>query len=646
MKIVHHSNQLGLGGTEKCMQYLLEYLRDAGHDCYCMHNRLRTAAAGPSREALIKDLLGPDRVLGYSDAEEFFAAVSRLSPDVFHVHRSGRGPEFPVVPALKKHAASLVETNVFGGNDPSGLIDLTLYVNDYMLKSSGARPGLSAVLYNPVKRPSHARDMRSALGISPSAFVIGRIGRPDDRIFDPISLRALKLLESSPGGAPIYLVQSPPPAMERLAKELALKSVIFLREALLSDDDVTAFFNTIDVLAHARRDGETFGLNIAEAMVHGRPVVSHESRFANGHRGFVAECGFITGPEDHVAYAAAIDRLRGDAGLRRSLGERGRAFAERNFLLDRIGPRLEEHYRSLAPRRCGGIAPAVRERIEAFYSDSSQYMESLKGNDRSGYTEMLETCAANFPPGGEVLDCGCGLGSFSRLLAARGFVVTGADVSPLFVAEARRRHAGRPGLRFLAENASCLSFPSGRFGGVSSTLFLEHSQDVENTLLEMARVLRPGGALIANFPSFIDPVQHLQRFFNWAPKVVYKPWEARSRAGALWAFIRSLALAAAKWMRVNRRIYYLTPVLSQEHDACGQDYDATWLANPFDVKNLLEDSGMTVTLVFPGLRDEGRVAGLIRALHLPGVLARAYGMLRSSGVIVIAKKPSEGAYEP
>lgn len=34
MKIIHYCHQLGLGGTEKNMQYLLEYLQRAGHDCY------------------------------------------------------------------------------------------------------------------------------------------------------------------------------------------------------------------------------------------------------------------------------------------------------------------------------------------------------------------------------------------------------------------------------------------------------------------------------------------------------------------------------------------------------------------------------------------------------------------------------------
>lgn len=57
MKIVHYCHQLGIGGTEN-MQYLLEYLQQAGHNCYCMHNQERTREAGGHRVRAITELLG------------------------------------------------------------------------------------------------------------------------------------------------------------------------------------------------------------------------------------------------------------------------------------------------------------------------------------------------------------------------------------------------------------------------------------------------------------------------------------------------------------------------------------------------------------------------------------------------------------
>lgn len=347
MKIIHHSNQLGIGGTEKCMQYLLEYLKGSGHECWCMYNRERTAVRGSQREELLRAMLGPERMLAYSSEEEFFSLISAVHPDIFHAHRSGSPGEFPLVPRLKEYAGKIVETNVFGGRDPAEFIDLTLYVNKELSRSGRGLMRRRAVLYPPVKRPAHGRDLRERLGLAPSTFVLGRIGRPDDRIFDPISLKALKIIEDSGARDMIYLVQSPPPAMRRAAAELGLETVLFLDAPVVSDDEVSEFFNTIDVLAHARLDGETFGLNIAEAMIHGKPVVSHLSRAANGHARFVRLCGYLAGTGDHEAYAGYLRKLYGDRALAARLGGAGRRFAEENFLLEKLGPRLEAYYADL-----------------------------------------------------------------------------------------------------------------------------------------------------------------------------------------------------------------------------------------------------------------------------------------------------------
>jgi glycosyltransferase involved in cell wall biosynthesis len=355
MKIVHHSNQLGMGGTEKCMQYLLEYLKGAGHDCYCMHNRRATEASGGYREALISETLGAGRVISYGSEEEFFSLLSSIRPDTFHAHRSGR-PEFPLVPRIREFTSRIVETNVFGGRDPDGPIDMTLYVNRYLRSSGRWIMRLKHVLYNPVKRPTCGRDLRGVLGIQPGTFVMGRIGRPDDHIFDPISLQALKELEAAGLEDILYLAQSPPPLMVRAAAEMGLKRIMFLKRPVVRDEEISAFYNTLDVLAHSRRDGETFGLNIAEAMIHGKPVVSHFSRFANGHAGFVHVCGFLAQADDHTAYAGYLRRLYDDRDLAARLGARGRGYAEENFLLEKLGAELEVFYSEL-----WSAAPAWRK---------------------------------------------------------------------------------------------------------------------------------------------------------------------------------------------------------------------------------------------------------------------------------------------
>lgn len=343
MKIVQHSNQLGMGGTEKCMQYFLEYLKNAGHDCWCMHNRRLTDATGGHREALLQELIGKDRVIGYSSEEEFFRRLGEVRPDVFHAHRSGR-PEFPLVPGIRDLAGKIVETNIFGGRDPSGPIDLTLYINKVLVRSGRGLMRRKHVLNYPVKKPAHGRDLRARLGIGADVFVMGRIGRPDDHIFDPVSIKALKLLEEEGLRDILYLVQSPPPRMKAMAEELRLKQIMFIETPVVRDEEISEFYNTLDLLAHARRDGETFGLNIAEAMIHGKPVVSHVSRVVNGHADFVRVCGYMAPVDDHKAYADLLRKLYLDRTLAARLGAAGRAYAEKNFLLENVGAELERRY--------------------------------------------------------------------------------------------------------------------------------------------------------------------------------------------------------------------------------------------------------------------------------------------------------------
>src|ERR1700722_4447134 len=78
-----------------------------------------------------------------------------------------------------------------------------------------------------------------------------------------------------------------------------------------------------------------------------------------------------------------------------------------------------------------------------------------------------------------VLDVGCGVGRWSRLLAARGARVTGVDLSPPMIGEARRR-AADAGLaercRFLVQDSAALDLPE-QFDLVLGVTVLQHILD-------------------------------------------------------------------------------------------------------------------------------------------------------------------------
>jgi SAM-dependent methyltransferase len=106
-------------------------------------------------------------------------------------------------------------------------------------------------------------------------------------------------------------------------------------------------------------------------------------------------------------------------------------------------------------------------------------------------------------PGARVLDVACGTGNVTLPLARRGATVTGLDMMPHLLEEARAR-AAREGLsvRFDEGFAETLPYPDGSFDVLVSMFGIMFSPFPATIASEMARVLRPGGRLsLANWTS-------------------------------------------------------------------------------------------------------------------------------------------------
>jgi SAM-dependent methyltransferase len=104
-------------------------------------------------------------------------------------------------------------------------------------------------------------------------------------------------------------------------------------------------------------------------------------------------------------------------------------------------------------------------------------------------------------PGTRVLDVGCGVGRWSRLLASRGAYVTGVDLSPTMIAQAQRR-AEAEGVadrcRFEVQDLSGLE-AGGGFDMVLGVTVLQQILDaglLRSAVRRMAAHLAPGGRMI------------------------------------------------------------------------------------------------------------------------------------------------------
>jgi ubiquinone/menaquinone biosynthesis C-methylase UbiE len=129
--------------------------------------------------------------------------------------------------------------------------------------------------------------------------------------------------------------------------------------------------------------------------------------------------------------------------------------------------------------------------VEADF-DRIALLPPRKFNHNSYYHGFL---AAHLPAKiGEALDLGCGLGDFTRILAARARRVIGIDVSRNMIAAARHRSDAFPNIEYVQADLMHWDWPVERFDAVVSIATLHHLP-MEEMLHRMSAALSPGGVL-------------------------------------------------------------------------------------------------------------------------------------------------------
>ena len=106
------------------------------------------------------------------------------------------------------------------------------------------------------------------------------------------------------------------------------------------------------------------------------------------------------------------------------------------------------------------------------------------------------------------LDLGCGPGGFLALMAPFCKQITGADIVPSFVEEAKetikRRDIGNATAQLLQPGA--LPFETASFDRVVMIDTIHHLEKHDETMAEVARVLKPGGLFLIFEPNKLNPL--------------------------------------------------------------------------------------------------------------------------------------------
>lgn len=108
----------------------------------------------------------------------------------------------------------------------------------------------------------------------------------------------------------------------------------------------------------------------------------------------------------------------------------------------------------------------------------------------------IEACALY--PEVEALDVACGPGILACELARHARHVTGIDITPAMIGQARARQeaTGLKNVAWQVGNAIALPFEDGRFDRVTARYSFHHLLDPAAALAEMKRVCRPTGRIV------------------------------------------------------------------------------------------------------------------------------------------------------
>ncbi|MGB3752425.1 MAG: class I SAM-dependent methyltransferase [Parerythrobacter sp.] len=146
----------------------------------------------------------------------------------------------------------------------------------------------------------------------------------------------------------------------------------------------------------------------------------------------------------------------------------------------------------------------------------SQLEDAAKAPVPSGGSFITNTTARHLPKGSKVLEGGCGNGMHSRHLHEAGYDVTSVDWAPTTIEWLK---ANIPQIKPVEADLRALPFKTASFDGFWSLGVIEHFYDgYEPLVMEMSRVIRPGGMLFLTFP-YMSPLRTVAgrtgRFASW-----------------------------------------------------------------------------------------------------------------------------------
>lgn len=202
----------------------------------------------------------------------------------------------------------------------------------------------SIVIYNGIEIPKVANLDKINLGFPEDNIVISLVGRISSWKGQQLLVSAFVILAKKHLNIKLVFLGSAPPNQEQF--EISLKNKIAenkLQEQVIIfpfQNEISKFWNSIDIAVVPSTEPEPFGLVAVEAMLAKKPVI------ASNHGGLAEividdETGFLVAPNNPIALAEAISRLLDQPELRTQFGDNGYKRVVREFSVEKYVANFE-----------------------------------------------------------------------------------------------------------------------------------------------------------------------------------------------------------------------------------------------------------------------------------------------------------------
>lgn len=284
---------------------------------------------------------------------------------------------------------------------------------------------------------------------------------------------------------------------------------------LVPHRDVPAYLGAADLLLAPSQTGprwrEQFGRMVIEAFACGVPVLGSDS----GEIPYIIEdAGKVLPENDADSWAKAIVEVLNSAELRAGMARRGFERVQA-YSVTTVAQQYSAYYRDLAApcrliRRQKSSMP--KESLEhclqtGRYSRKQLFSRNriLQWSHRNRYAmarRMVHPYA-----GGNLLDYGCGDGTFLAMVHDLFPRATGAEIDRSRVEDCQTRFHDFPAISFALTSDLARPEHDGAYDVVLCTDVLEHCLDhaVEDALDDLCRTVSPTGTVIISVPVEIGP---------------------------------------------------------------------------------------------------------------------------------------------